>query len=420
MSDSREVADRLYRDRFPQMVGSLVRQYGDISLAEECAQEAFVIALDRWPEDGLPSDPAAWLARTASNRAIDRIRRNRTGQRLERTAAQDAVRESIDALEPAVTPQLIANDRLRTVFACCHPELGQDAQLTLTLRLVVGLSVEEIARALLIGEATVAQRLVRAKRQLRTASPSMDLPQRDELEQRVDSVLLVCYLMFNEGHSTTSGPVAVRGDLFSEAIWLVRLVVALLPDATDARALLALLLLHDARRPARFDEDGRIVQLEHHDRSRYRRERIDEGIATLDGVMERGSPGSYALQAAIAAEHCLAANWDDTDWRAIVAYYDALMRLEPSPVFALNRAVAIGMRDGAQAGYRHVEALTAGGRLTTYGPLFAVQADFLVRLGRHADAITAYDQAIALTKNVAEQTFLAGRRAECTEALEQD
>ncbi len=394
----------IHRAWFGRAVGVLVRSFRDLDLAEESVQDAFAAALVRWPRDGIPDEPGAWIVRTAQNRAIDVIRRQRVGVDRERSA----VESGRHAGHPA--PDELGDERLDLLFGCCHPALAEEARVALTLRIVAGLTVEEIARAYLIAPATVAQRLVRAKRRVREAGIPLRVPPPELLSERLDGVLGTVYLLYNEGYVATTGLDPIRGELCDEAIRLARLLVRLMPDEPEARGLLALLLCTDARRPARYDGD-RLVPLDAHDRSRYDQARLREGQALVVEALRR-EPGPYSVQAAIAALHSAAPASAATDWPQIVQLYDVLAQMAPTPVVALNRAVAISFADGPQVALCLLDDL--GGALPGFGPLQAARADVLRRLDRRAEAADAYRAAIAVTTNPGEAAFLAGRLAELT------
>jgi RNA polymerase sigma-70 factor (ECF subfamily) len=400
-----EVVDRLFRRESGRAVATLIRAVGSFDLAEDAVQEAFAVALDRWPRDGVPDNPGAWITITARNRAIDRIRREQVG----RTKAEAA--EQLRALEDLDTDDMqeIRDERLRLIFTCCHPALPMESRVALTLRTVGGLSTREIARAFLSPEPTVAQRLVRAKRKIREAGIPYRVPPRDLLEERLDGVLAVLYLVFNEGYSATSGDL-VRVDLCDEAIWLVRTVDRLLPDRPEVQGLLALLLLQHSRRDARTDAAGDLVLLEDQDRARWDHDMIDEGVGVLDRAIAHRAPGPYQLQAAIAALHAQAPRPDDTDWPQIAGLYGALASTTPSPVVELNRAVALAMADGPAAGLPLLDALAPD--LDGYHLFHAARADLLRRLDRGAESTAAYRRALELATNPAERSFLQRRLAQ--------
>ncbi len=392
------------------MVGALVRAFGDLDLAEEAVADAFVVAIERWPADGRPDNPGAWITTTARRRALDRIRRDRTGRakltELARTPPP----------EPEPTLSAIADDQLRLLFTCCHPALAPEAQIALTLRLVGGLTTPEIARAFLVPEPTMAQRLVRAKKKIRAAAIPFRIPPDHVLPDRVAEVLATVYLVFNEGYRTSAGPALVRSSLCADAIRLARLIAQLMPDEPEALSLLALLLLHDSRRSARVGPAGGLVLLPDQDRAAWDPTAIAEGIALLEQALPRtrGRPGPYALQAAIAAVHAEAASAAATDWAQIAALYAALVAVQPSPVVRLNHAVAVAMAEGPEAGLALMDDL--GGPLDGYALFHSARADLLRRLERWGEAATAYRAALAGEGNDAERRFLAGRLGEVSAA----
>ncbi|MGI5155916.1 RNA polymerase sigma factor [Microbispora sp. CA-102843] len=408
MTPSVETAvDLAFREEWGQVVATLIRWTGDWDLAEECAQDAFALALRTWRRDGVPRRPGAWLTTAARNRAVDRLRREATGAAKLREVA--GVLRTLDG--DAGDEPGVPDDRLRLIFTCCHPALALEARVALTLRTLAGLTTTEIAHAFLVGEQTMAKRLTRAKQKIRHAGIPYRVPPAHLLPERLPAVLAVLYLLFNEGYSATAGADLVRHDLASEALRLARVLVRLMPDEPEAAGLLALMLLHHARRAARLDEAGDLVVLEDQDRGRWDAGQISEGVALLDGTLRRGRPGPYQVQAAIAACHATAARPQDTDWVQIAVLYARLVRLVPSPVVELNRAVAVGMADGPAAGLALVDALRETGALAGYHLLPAARADLLRRLGRTAEAADAYREAAGLAATDAERRYLARRLA---------
>jgi RNA polymerase sigma-70 factor (ECF subfamily) len=407
----RERVDAVYRADSRRILATLIRLIGDFDLAEEALQEAFRAALERWPRDGMPDNPRPWLVSAGRFKAIDTLRR-----RARFTALDEAPEPVAAAGDEAAAGQgeSVEDDRLRLIFTCCHPALSPDAQVALTLREVCGLTTEEIARAFLTPAPTLAQRIVRAKAKIRDARIPYQVPAPAELPDRLDSVLRVIYLVFNEGYSASSGASLTRHDLSSEAIRLGRLLVELLPEP-EAMGLLALMLLHESRRPARASPAGDLILLEDQDRALWHRGQIAEGSALVERALSSRRGGSYSLQAAIAAVHAAATDAAATDWGRIVGLYDALARVEPSPVVELNRAVAVAMRDGPAAGLALVDAILAGGALADYRLAHAARADLCRRLGRTADARAAYQRALALTRQEPERRFLERRLAELPE-----
>jgi RNA polymerase sigma-70 factor, ECF subfamily len=401
-----------FREEWGRLVATLIRTTGDWDLAEECAQGAFERALMTWPRDGVPRRPGAWLTTAARNLARDRLRRKATGAaKLQEVALMS---RSDDADRDVGDESGIHDDRLRLIFTCCHPALPLEARVALTLRTLAGLTTAEIARAFLVSEPTMAKRLVRAKGKIRNAAIPYRVPPAHLLPERTGGVLAVLYLLFNEGYAATSGADLVREHLSAEAIHLARTLAQLMPDEPEALGLLALMLLHDARRAARVDGAGDLVTLEEQDRARWNRDKIREGEDILDAALRLGKVGPYQLQAAIAACHATAADAADTDWAEIAALYGQLVSLVPSPVVKLNRAVAVGMADGPAAGLALVEEIEAVGELAGSHLLPATRADLLRRLGRQTEAAVAYREALELAATEAERRYLA-RRLEETE-----
>jgi RNA polymerase sigma-70 factor, ECF subfamily len=414
-----ELVDRLFREESGRAVASLIRILGDFDLAEEAVQEAFVTALETWPTRGIPDNPGAWITTTARNRAIDRLRRRKVlRDKTEVLGRQAEIEAELAEVGVAETdPSMpIPDDRLRLIFTCCHPALAMEARVALTLRTLGGLTTPEIARAFLLPEPTLAQRLVRAKRKIRDAGIPYRVPPTELLPERLDGVLHVLYLVFNEGYAASTGDALIRRELCSEAIRLARIVAALLPDEPEATGLLALMLLHDARREARVGRAGELVLLEDQDRSRWDHDRIDEGERLIATAMGLGRPGPYQVQAAIAALHDSAGTPAETDWMQIAELYRALVRTTPSPVVELNLAVAVAMADGPRVGLAMMDGLAATGALATYPYLHAARADMLRRLDRWSEAESAYRAALELTTNGPERAFLE-RRVEQVRAL---
>lgn len=410
MADLAEV----FRREAGRCTATLIRVLGDIDLAEDAVAEAFAIAAEQWPTRGVPPNPGGWITTTARNRAIDRLRREST--RTDRHVAALRLEPDDEPLEP--NPDLAAldgfvavvpDDQLRLMFLCCHPSLATDAQVALTLRLLGGLDTAEIARAFLVPEATLAQRIVRAKRKLRDNHAPYRVPRAADLPDRLHAVLLAIYLVYTEGHTATAGEDLTRVDLSAEAIRLARVLTDLMPSEPEAVGLLALMVLTEARRPARTAPDGSLVRLSDQDRTRWDRALIDEGHALVRACLRRNEPGPFQIQAAIAAVHADAATAEDTDWSQIVALYDQLHALRPDPVVALNRAVAVAELRGPAAGLDALDALDPT-RLDGYQPYHAARADLLVRAGRPG-APAAYDRAIELSTNLTERRFLERRRA---------
>ncbi len=406
---ARNIVDAVYESDSRHVLATLIRLLGDFDIAEEALHDAFKAALEQWPRDGVPANPRAWLVSTGRFKAIDAIRRQK---RFEPLPDDLDKRPVVDSEDPeAWNDETIKDDRLRLVFTCCHPALSPDAQVAMTLREVCGLATEEVARAFLSSPATVAQRIVRAKAKIRKARIPYEVPSAADLPDRLDAVLRVVYLVFNEGYSASSGTALTRHDLSSEAISLGRLLADLLPEA-EALGLLALMLLHDSRRDARTSPSGDLVLLEEQDRSLWNRDHIQEGSALVERALATQQVGPYTVQAAIAAVHANAVTAAATDWAQIVSLYDLLTRVEPSPVVELNRSVAVAMRDGPSAGLALIDAILRRGDLLDYHLAHAARADFCRRLGRLTEARSAYERALSLTEQGPEQRFLKRRLAE--------
>jgi RNA polymerase sigma-70 factor (ECF subfamily) len=410
--------EQIYREEAGRILATLIRLLGDFDLAEEAVQEAFAAALAQWPREGTPFNPRAWLVSAGRNKAVDLLRR----RALLEAKREELARWNALAQQVAETPEetMLKDDRLRLIFTCCHPALAREVQVPLTLRTLCGLSTEEIARAFLVPVSTMAQRLVRAKQKIRDAGIPYRVPEDEELAERLGPVLLVVYLVFNEGYNATAGDALVRRELCGEAIRLGRLLHTLMPKEAEAEALLALMLLHDSRRGARTDQNGELVLLEEQDRTRWHMDQIDEGLRLVEDTLMRGARGPYALQAAIAALHARAKSARETDWHQIAALYELLLQVQPTPVVELNRAVAVAMSQGFVEGLRLLDALEERGALAGYYLLPAAQADLLRRMERWSEAETAYTQALALTGNTAERRFLERRLKEVRAAVQQD
>jgi RNA polymerase sigma-70 factor, ECF subfamily len=402
----RDVVDSVYRTESRRVFATLVRLLGDFDLAEEAVHDAFASAVAQWPEQGVPANPRAWLVSAGRFKAIDTIRR-----RARFDASLGELANRIDQSRPDLDNERIEDDRLRLIFTCCHPAIAPEAQVALTLHEVCGLTTEAIASAFLTSPSTLAQRIVRAKSKIREAGIPYQVPSREDLPDRLHTVLQVIYLVFNEGYSASSGESLIRADISEEAIRLGRLMVELLPDP-EVLGLLALMLLHESRRHARHTSTGEIILLDDQDRSLWDRQLIAEGQELVDRAFLTQQFGPYMLQAGIAATHAAASTPADTDWAQIVALYDALARMTPSPVVELNRAVAIAMRDGPAAGLELVDAILTRGELADYHLAHATRADFCRRLGKTADARDSYQQALNLARQEPERRFLAGRLAE--------
>jgi len=410
MTQASEILEQVFREQYGRIIATLIRQSGSFDLAEEALNEAFVSAASTWERDGPPRNPGAWLTTVAHRRLLDAIRRDKT-----RTDKQPEIEYETTRLQPYVEPASLdeaveyPDDRLRLIFTCCHPSLGRDAQVALTLRTLGGLTTTEIAHAFLLPEPTLAQRLVRAKQKIRVAGIPYEIPSLERLNDRLAAVQAVIYLIFNEGYAASAGANLVRNDLCAEAIRLGRVLCELLPNEPENIGLLALMLLQNSRRQARVNDRGDMVTLEEQDRSRWDRKEIEEGIGLIQNALLMGRAGNYQLQAAIAAVHCEANTAAETDWPQIVALYEELMRISSSPVIALNHAAAVAMAEGAENGLRLIDAANAGGTLNNYYLFHAARADLLRRLNRFPEAHAAYDRALSLTTNLIEQNYIRRR-----------
>ena len=403
--------DKFYREEFGRILATVIRSIGDFELAEDAVQEAFAAAIEQWPRDGTPDNPRAWVVGVARNKAIDRIRRrSRFAERSDevRRMIESEHEDSVIEMSDSAVP----DERLSLIFTCCHPSLAPEAQIALSLRTLCGLSTEEIARAFLVPSVTMAQRLVRAKRKIAAAKIPYQTPPRDRLAERLEAVMSVIYLVFNEGYTATAGSELVRRDLASEAIRLARILVELMPDEPEPRGLLAMMLLHDSRRDARVDEKGEMVLLDDQDRSRWHREQIEEGLVQSASAFNVPSPGPYAVQGAIAAEHSRASSPAQTDWARIAELYTMLLQVRPNPVVELNRAVAIAMAQGPEAGLELIEEIEARGELNDYYLMWSTKAELLRRMNRFTDAQSCYRRALELVGSEPERNFLKRRLAE--------
>jgi RNA polymerase sigma-70 factor (ECF subfamily) len=402
--------ERVHREESGRVLATLIRLLGDFDVAEEALQEAYTVALQKWPVVGTPANPRAWLISTARHKAIDRLRRQQNFQTKQEEIAWTAARSEAPASDGE--ENVFPNDQLRLIFTCCHPSLAVETQVALTLRTICGLSTEEISRAFLIPVVSMAQRMVRAKKKIREAGIPYVVPAREDLAERIESVLLVVYLIFNEGYLASSGDALVRRELCAEAISLGRMMCELLPGETEVRALLGLMLLQDSRRDARVSAEGELVLLGEQDRARWDSKEIAEGTRLTESALRGGASGIYALQASIAAVHANAKTPGETDWKQIAGLYALMWNMNPSPVVAVNRAVAVAMADGPEAGLALLDELEIAGELAEFHLLPAARADLLRRLGKMEDARTAYERALSLATNDVERRFLRRRLAE--------
>jgi len=408
--------EQVFREEYGRIIATLIRISGSFDLAEEALQEAFTSAVSKWEHEGTPHNPGAWLTTVAHRKLLDAFRRDRT-----RTDKQTELAFKTSRLQPFVEPELAGeypDDRLRLIFTCCHPSLTREAQVALTLRTLGGLTTTEIAHAFLLPEATLAQRLVRAKQKIRLAGIPYEVPSLEIIGERLSAVRAVIYLIFNEGYAASAGQSLIRNDLCAEAIRLGRVLCELLPGEPENMGLLALMLLQDSRREARVNDRGELVTLEEQDRSRWDAKEIEEGVRLVQAALSLRRVGSYQLQAAIAAVHAEAKTADDTDWRQIVALYEELLRITTSPVVALNHAAAVAMSEGCERGLSFIESAGAGGKLETYYLFHASRADLLRRLHRLPEARAAYERALSLTTNHVEQNYIRRRLEELTNAGE--